>query len=160
MCVSVSLNHVAQFSFYVTCRKDATLKELSSLIKEVHLESRPKNIKFDFRIFNREMSGNIHVRNMGVVYNSGKKSYTTMHPPRGALEKITDEERNLDDARFIPGDYIDVAILDSYAQPPAMDYAERGGRARSEGRDRSFVPERNREPFSLQEQRPPRRTGY
>lgn len=73
-----------------------------------------------------------------------------MYPPRSALDKVADEERNLDDARFIPGDYIDVAILDAHASLPSMDHAARGARAPSESRDRApFAPG----------QRPPRRTG-
>jgi len=106
---------------------------------------------------------------MGVVYNSGKKSYTMLHPPRRDLEKVVDEERSLDDARFVPGDYIDVAILDSYAQLPPLGGAveQTGSRARLEGRARPSGPDRSKGPYgshgrqgSSDSYRPSRRTGH
>lgn len=92
-------------------RKDTTLKELSNMIKEIHLDSRKLDAKFIFRIINIDSRG-CRVRELGTVFNApGKKSYTRQDPPRLDLESVPDDNRTLDDGRFIQGDYIDVAIF-------------------------------------------------
>jgi len=66
------------------------------LIKEVHEDSRRRDARFAFRLIYQEtLRGRFLVRDLGMVYNG----------------RVTvDDEKTLDDARFIPGDFIDVAI--------------------------------------------------
>lgn len=91
-------------------RKDTTLKELSNMIKEIHLDSRKSESKFIFRVINIDKRGVSKVRELGTVYNAGgKRSFTRQDS--SFLNSILDEERSLDDGRFSQGDYIDVAIF-------------------------------------------------
>lgn len=100
--------------------KDATLKELTSLIKEVHPEARSFELKFLFRFYHQDSINlgrkDIHFKDFGIVMNSGKKVFTKFYRISKELENIPDEDRNLYDASFIQGDYIDVAIVNSRDQ--------------------------------------------
>lgn len=89
---------------------DATLKELSDLIKEVHEDSRRKDAHFSFRsLFHTPYGrGRVQSKDLGVVYN-GRAS--------------RDDEVSLEDKRFRQGDLLDVAIYLGPAgiAPPEMD---------------------------------------
>jgi len=77
-------------------RKDATLKELAGLIKEVNEESRRRDVKFGFRSYYQEInSGRWRAKELGMVYNS---------------RATRDDAIQLNDKGFRQGDLIDVAI--------------------------------------------------
>lgn len=71
------------------------MKELTGLIKEVHEDSRRPQAKFSFRLIIQQDGGRIGTRDLGTVANG--------RPGR-------DDGRTLEEARFIQGDYLDVAI--------------------------------------------------
>jgi hypothetical protein len=76
--------------------KDATLKELSSLIKEVYPQSRHKEVKFSFRLIYTDLRGKFVGKELGITFNNRRGK---------------DDEKSLEDARFVVGDYMDVAIF-------------------------------------------------
>lgn len=77
-------------------RLDATLKELTSLVKEVNPESRRKGTFFDFAIVYPDMRTPVYrMREIG----------TTCAGMRGA-----DDSVSLASKRFQIGDYLDIAI--------------------------------------------------
>lgn len=115
-------------------RKDATLKELSGLIKEVHEDSRRREAKFSFRLVYQDgLRGRMLSKELGTVSNA--------RPSR-------DDTRTLEDIRFIQGDYIDVAIylgssgpISAPISPPAYTGAQRnngGVRKRSNDNSRKY----------------------
>lgn len=78
-------------------RKDATLKELCNLIKEVHEEARNREAKFHFRlIYQDNLHGSFFSKDLGTVCNA-----------KGS----PDDVKNLDDARFVQGDFLDVSVV-------------------------------------------------
>lgn len=76
--------------------KDATLKELSSLIKEVYPQARHKEVKFSFRLIYTDLRGKFVGKELGITFNN---------------RRGRDDEKSLEDARFVIGDYMDVAIF-------------------------------------------------
>lgn len=90
-------------------RKDATLKELSGLIKEVFDDSKRKDARFSFKsYFQTNYNGRWQTKSLGTVYNG--------RPTR-------DDEVSLMETKFQPGDIIDVAIFLPAAgiAPPQME---------------------------------------
>jgi len=78
------------------CRLDATLKELTSLVKEVNVEARQKGTFFDFAIvFPDSRSFAYRLREIGSTC-SGRK---------GQDDTVTLASKN-----FEIGDYLDIAI--------------------------------------------------
>lgn len=75
--------------------KDATLKELSDLIKEVHADSRRKEAKFSFMLLYQDLRGDFRSKPLGTVANS--------RPSK-------DDLLTLEELRFVQGDFIDVSI--------------------------------------------------
>ncbi len=93
----------------IDARKDATLKELSGLIKEVHEDSRRRDARFSFRsVFQTNRGGQWSSRDLGIVYNA---------------RATRDDEATLMDKRYQSGDIIDVAIYlgASSIAPPVME---------------------------------------
>ena len=88
------------------CRKDATLKELMSLVKEVNPDARRKGTVFEFAIvFPDARRGGFIMKEIG--------STTAGH--KGANDTVT-----LESKKFQIGDFIDVAI-----QSPRMARRDR-----------------------------------
>lgn len=82
--------------FFGPHRKDATLKELTGLIKEVHEESRRHDARFTFRsYFCTNYRGDLQSKDLGIVYNS---------------RATHDDEVTLHQKKYQQGDIIDVAI--------------------------------------------------
>lgn len=78
------------------CRKDATLKELMSLVKEVNPDARRKGTVFDFAIvFPDARRGGFIMKEIGST---------------AAGRKGTDDAITLESKKFQIGDFIDVAI--------------------------------------------------
>ena len=91
---------------------DATLKELTSLVKEVNVDARKKGTYFDFAIVYPDLRSPVYrLREIG----------TTCAGRKGA-----DDNVSLLSKRFTIGDYIDIAIT----QPRSGGGPPRGPRGR------------------------------
>ncbi|OMO89676.1 Sin3 associated polypeptide p18 [Corchorus capsularis] len=79
--------------------KDATLRELTDLVKEVAPEARRKNARLSFAFVYPGKRGRFLLRQVGVTnsYGNGRR--------------VLDDNKALTDLRFQIGDYLDVAIL-------------------------------------------------
>ncbi|CAG0901327.1 unnamed protein product [Darwinula stevensoni] len=83
---------------------DATLKEITSLIKEVNPDTRRRGTYFDFSLVYPEVRGSgYRMRDIGTTV-SGQKSM--------------DENKTLSQIRFVIGDYFDIAITPPQRGPP------------------------------------------
>ena len=99
------------------CRLDATLKELTSLVKEVNIEARQKGTFFDFAIiFPDSRSPSYRMREIGSTC-SGRKGQ--------------DDTVTLASKDFEIGDYLDIAITPPRGLPG-------GGMALARVRGRPF----------------------
>jgi len=77
--------------------KDATLKELMSLVKEVNPEARHKGTYFDFGIiYPNTVKGGFHLKDIGTTCSG---------------QKCPDDNVTLHSKRFQIGDYLDIAIM-------------------------------------------------
>jgi len=95
-------------------RMDATLKELTSLVKEVNVESREKGTFFDFAIISPDTRTPAYrMREIG----------TTCSGRKGQDDAVTLASKN-----FVIGDYLDIAIT------PPRGLPVDGGMARARGR--------------------------
>lgn len=82
---------------FIFIRKDATLKEISHLVRDVHPEARKKGTCFNFALVFPETFGPAYRRReIGTVYAgiSGE-----------------DDKKTLEDARLQIGDYMDIAVI-------------------------------------------------
>ncbi|KAG7998268.1 hypothetical protein I3843_01G250400 [Carya illinoinensis] len=77
--------------------KDATLRELTDLVKEVAPAARRKNAKLSFAFVYPDKNGRFKVKEVGMAYSFGN----------GRL----DDSKTLTGLHFQIGDYLDVAIL-------------------------------------------------
>jgi hypothetical protein len=83
-------------TFLTACRRDATLREISSLIKSVRPEARPRDVKISFSsVYPDKRSGRFLIRELGKVHSSAKG---------------IDDQKTLDEVRFEIGDFLDVSI--------------------------------------------------
>lgn len=123
--------------------KDATLKELSDLIKEVNEDSRLMETRFSFHLIYMGLRGEYRSKILGNIANS---------------KAGRDDDKTLEELRFVQGDLIDVAIsfgnevgerAANYGRNrESIDQQERGrmgGRQRSEmiGRKREYTRDRD-----------------
>ncbi|KAL4621729.1 hypothetical protein ACB092_06G250500 [Castanea dentata] len=77
--------------------KDATLRELTDLVKEVAPAARRKSARLSFAFVYPDNNGRFKVKEVGMTYSYGN----------GRL----DDSKTLAELRFQIGDYLDVAIL-------------------------------------------------
>lgn len=118
--------------------RDATLKELSTLIQQVHITSLTIDTSFSFRLLYIDDECRISTRTLGVVYNNPERKSFRFYDYES---RIPDELVTLYDAEFVPGDYIDVAIYDgrymstssSYEKDNYRHYSHNGSRKRFHG---------------------------
>ncbi|NP_001353572.1 histone deacetylase complex subunit SAP18 isoform 2 [Homo sapiens] len=90
--------------FQLCIRMDATLKELTSLVKEVYPEARKKGTHFNFAIvFTDVKRPGYRVKEIGSTM-SGRKG--------------TDDSMTLQSQKFQIGDYLDIAITPPNRAPP------------------------------------------
>jgi len=83
---------------------DASLKELTNLVKEVNPDSRRKGTYFDFAlVFPDVRTPGYRMRDIGSTC-SGQKS--------------TDDSKTLSQSRFQIGDYLDIAIFPPQTRAP------------------------------------------
>ncbi|CAG8600186.1 5029_t:CDS:2 [Cetraspora pellucida] len=98
--------------------KDATLKEIANLFKEVNFESTRPNARISFKlVYIDNLRGKYAFKDLGTVHN---------------MTPTSDDDINLDDARFVIGDFLDVGVF--HGAPPRAP--ERRG---------SILKDRNRE---------------
>lgn len=112
---------------------DATLRELTSLVKEVNPDARRKGTFFDFSL----VTPNIHMPGYRM-----REIGTTCSGQRGA-----DDSKTLAQVRFTIGDYLDISITPPHlAQRPGM---RMGPMDRFGGgyRDDRMVPMRRPRPY-------------
>ncbi len=76
-------------------RRDATLRELTDLIKEVNPAARNRNGRISFALVYPDKRGNYVSKNIGIT-----------HP----YKRGEDDRKTLDRCRFVTGDYLSVAI--------------------------------------------------
>ncbi|KAF9602816.1 hypothetical protein IFM89_031676 [Coptis chinensis] len=76
--------------------KDATLRELTELVKEVDPAARRRDAKLSFAFVYPDKHGRYVLRQVGVTHSSGRR---------------IDDGRALADLNFQIGDYLDVAII-------------------------------------------------
>merc|ERR1739848_97928 len=77
--------------------KDATLKELMNLVKEVNPEARRKGTYFDFAIVHANLNrGGFMIRDIGTTCSG---------------QKCPDDQSTLHSKRFEIGDYLDISIV-------------------------------------------------
>ncbi|PSN53321.1 Histone deacetylase complex subunit SAP18 [Blattella germanica] len=92
-------------------KMDATLREITSLVKEVNPEARRKGTYFDFSLVFPDMrSPGYRMREIGTTC-SGQRN--------------VDDGKTLAQARFCIGDYMDISITPPNRMMPMM---RRGGR--------------------------------
>ncbi len=82
-------------------RKDATLREITDLIKEVNNQARNRNARLSFTLVYPDKLGKSVMRDMGIVFGN----------PRYGNK---DDNKTLDELRFEIGDFIDVSITTHY----------------------------------------------
>merc|ERR1712223_1339739 len=84
---------------------DATLRELTSLVREVNPESRKKGTYFDFSVISPH-NGRGQTGQSGMFCHYASRDIgTTVSGTKGM-----DDNKTLAQARFVIGDYIDIAI--------------------------------------------------
>eukprot|EP00088_Acartia_fossae_P012377 TRINITY_DN16379_c0_g1_i2.p1 TRINITY_DN16379_c0_g1~~TRINITY_DN16379_c0_g1_i2.p1 ORF type:complete len:246 (+),score=81.12 TRINITY_DN16379_c0_g1_i2:70-807(+) len=92
---------------------DATLKELTGLIKEVNPDARRRNTYFNFRLVYYDLrAGRYCFRDIGSTV---------------AGAKGVDDDKILGEVQFTIGDYMDVSISPPNQRNDRMDYNRRGG---------------------------------
>ena len=85
---------------------DASLKELTSLVREVNPESRKKGTYFDFAIISPIMGRPQYSNDQrDMCHYKSRDIGTTVSGTKGM-----DDNKTLSQARFVIGDYIDIAI--------------------------------------------------
>ncbi|XP_075226189.1 histone deacetylase complex subunit SAP18 [Lycorma delicatula] len=85
---------------------DATLRELTSLVKEVNPEARRKGTTFDFSlVFPNPATSGYRFREIGTTVSGQKGPY---------------DSKTLSQLRFTIGDYLDVCITPPSRVPPPM----------------------------------------
>jgi len=112
---------------------DASLKELTGLIKEVNPDARRRGTFFEFALVYPDLRmGKYLSRDIGQTI-AGKQG--------------NDDNKTLGDCKFSIGDYMDIAISPPNQRMDRMDYGRRGGRESFGGRfggDRGGRDDRDR----------------
>ncbi|KAG9291570.1 hypothetical protein G9A89_021989 [Geosiphon pyriformis] len=109
--------------------KDATLKEIANLIKQIKPDAQRLNARISFKLVYQDQLRNCYMfKDLGMVMNS-----------RNTVE----EDNNLDDARFVIGDFLDVAVF--YGMPASRGLIERrsSNTIRDQPRDRAIGRDRD-----------------
>lgn len=98
--------NVPQNELQIYTWMDATLRELTSLVKEVNPETRRKGTYFDFAIVAPEQrTPKYHMREVGVTCSGQKGS---------------DDNKTLGQVKFQIGSYLDISITPPNRMPPPM----------------------------------------
>lgn len=101
--------------------RDATLRELSNLVRDVLPTSQANDptLKFSFTLLypNPQRSGAFVSRPLGWAFEKGGGGGGGVGEPRG-LQLQDSSERTLESFRFLPGDIIDVAVYTNPAMIP------------------------------------------
>jgi histone deacetylase complex subunit SAP18 len=92
---------------------DATLKELTGLIKEVNPDARRRNTYFNYRVIYPDL-------------RSGRYCHTDLGSTVAGTKGV-DDAKTLAECKFTIGDYLDVSISPPNMRGDRMDYGRRGG---------------------------------
>ncbi|GAB4861858.1 hypothetical protein Ancab_037114 [Ancistrocladus abbreviatus] len=84
--------------FQIYTWKDATLRELTDLVKEVTPEARRKDARLSFAVVYPNSKGQFTIKPVGETYSYGNG-------------RLLDDKKQLRELGFEIGDYLDVAIL-------------------------------------------------
>ena len=93
--VNLSKYRLIAFSYSRVCRRDATLRELTDLIKEVSPQARNRSARVSFALFYPDKRGKFVMRELGVTHS---------------FRKGEDDRKTLERLNFVTGDYLSVAI--------------------------------------------------
>ena len=108
---------------------DASLKELTSLVREVNPDSRKKGTYFDFAVISPAMGRGQVTPSGAYCHYTSRDIGTTVSGTKGM-----DDNKTLAQARFTIGDYIDIAITPPNpggGRPHRLDrMGDHGGRDR------------------------------
>lgn len=83
--------------------QDATLRELTTLVRDVNPDTRRKGTYFDFALVYLDRNGNQHMKEIGVTC-SGQKG--------------ADDSKTLGQSKFVIGDFLDISITPPNRMPP------------------------------------------
>lgn len=116
--------------------RDATLRELALLVRGVLGEDdlpggktgSDRDIKFSFKIVypDPKQQGRFVTRNLGWAFEGGAVTARQ-------LQLVDASDRTLDNLRFMPGDFIDVAIYTNVAMIPREPVVSGGANAGGSG---------------------------
>ena len=84
---------------------DATLKELTSLVREVNPDSRKKGTYFDFAIISPVFSGRRHQENGNFCDYQSRDVGTTVSGTKGM-----DDSKTLNQLRFVIGKFVKIIV--------------------------------------------------
>lgn len=83
--------------------KDATLRELTDLVKEIAPEARRRNAKLSFAFVYPDKGGRFVLKQAGMTHAYGNVG--------GNMGRRLDDSKSLNELKFQIGDYLDVAVL-------------------------------------------------
>mgnify|MGYP001253681013 FL=1 len=92
-----------QISAYAIYKR--SLRELTSLVREVNPESRKKGTYFDFSVISPQNGRGLTGPNGVFCHYASRDIGTTVSGTKGM-----DDNKTLTQARFVIGDYVDIAI--------------------------------------------------
>lgn len=137
-------NHVPPEELQIYTWMDATLKELSMLVKETTASARWSGARLAFSSAYRDNGGRVHMRPLGTVLNS---------------EPTPDESKTLRSLRFRIGDFVDIAIFTRQKREDGGPRRSLGGgppSARTSIRDRLGGRDKDSERSGGRDRRPSR----
>jgi histone deacetylase complex subunit SAP18 len=114
---------------------DATLKELTGLVKEVNPEARRRGTYFDFALVFPDLG-------MRTSQYRSRDIGTTV-----AGQKGPDDHKTLADCKFVIGDYLDIAVTPPTGRMDRMDRMDFGPPRRFGGGGRGGMGERRDRPY-------------
>lgn len=82
--------------------QDATLRELTALVRDVNPDTRRRGTYFDFALVTMDRNG-YHMREVGVTCTG---------------QKGADDSKSLSQCKFVVGDFLDISITPPNRMPP------------------------------------------
>ena len=157
-------------------RKDATLRELADLVKEVRVEARRRDAKISFAFVYPDKLGHSVIKEVCIALHiyftrpclshylhlQSAQNVTFMQVGCSYVSSRTeDDEKTLDELHFEVGDFLDVALTtaepieprQSAQGPPSEARFSERERPRDRDRDRTLIDRRERGPVGDYPQR-------
>eukprot|EP01114_Cavostelium_apophysatum_P018000 TRINITY_DN5472_c0_g1_i1.p1 TRINITY_DN5472_c0_g1~~TRINITY_DN5472_c0_g1_i1.p1 ORF type:complete len:148 (+),score=14.89 TRINITY_DN5472_c0_g1_i1:291-734(+) len=88
--------------------KDATLREITTLLQQVVSAANSKNARLSFAVVYPDKIGRMVLKEIGTCWSA--PSVAASRTRRTTAEITKDDNKTLDELRFETGDYLDVAI--------------------------------------------------